>query len=124
MYEFQYEPELTELTIRDNYLMFYDLLKLNKKIDFVKRLKEYTNLGLKDAKINSDLIFESGLVKFDNYFNVRALRKTKLEKLKVRLFSKELYDMIKSKDDDEIVNNLAKLDIWVLENILENFLND
>ena len=82
MYEFQYEPELTELTIRDNYLMFYDLLKLNKKIDFVKRLKEYTNLGLKDAKINSDLIFESGLVKFDNYFNVRALRKTKLEKTK------------------------------------------
>ena len=80
MYEFQYEPELTELTIRDNYLMFYDLLKLNKKIDFVKRLKEYTNLGLKDAKINSDLIFESGLAKFDNYFNVRALRKTKLEK--------------------------------------------
>ena len=32
--------------------------------------------------------------------------------------------MIKSKDDDEIINNLAKLDIWVLENILENFLND
>lgn len=118
MYSLIYSKKLTLDSIRAHYDEYRVFMFNDTKLPFVKLVKEHTGLGLREAKDNTDIIFDGGITKFDNFFHIKHLRNMKLEKLKVRLFSKELFEIMKSKDEDDFVESLSKLDPSTLEMIL------
>jgi hypothetical protein len=124
MYKFKHEHDLTVRTFKDNYVEFHEYLLSREKLAFVKRLKELTGLGLKEAKDNTDKIFYDGTQAFTDRFHIIEERKNKLNQLKSRIFSKELYEMLKTMSEDEFVDALSKLDHQILEELLEVMLDD
>lgn len=125
MYKLQ-DYDIVSLVIKEHYDEFLTLMgpPAPSKLAFLKLLKDYSGLGLKDAKINSDVIFAGGIEKFKNSFGLKEIRKNKLEQLKVRLFTRELAEIIQNKSEDELVEILSKLQPTLLEVLLEIFLND
>ena len=101
---------------------FYGFLKSNQKIDFVKFLKYYTGLGLREAKDISDVIFNDGILSFEKNFILKVQRKEKLELLKKKHFLKELVNRLKLKSEDELLEDLSTLDIEILEDLLNSIL--
>ena len=111
--------DLVISAIREHYDEFLECMP-DSKLLFVKLLKKYTGLGLKDSKDNVDIIFNSFAIhNFKSIFGVKEQRKGKLEKLKIKLFAKELVEILKDKNDDELVECLSKLTLNSLEEILE-----
>ena len=109
--------------IKANYDEYFAFIT-NSKLLFVKKLKEDTGLGLKEAKYNADIIFRGGKDQFRRNFHLKEQRKMKLEQLKVKLFTRELVTLIKSKDEEELVDIFSTMKPKLLEKILKKLLND
>jgi len=108
---------------RINYREYIKFMKEPyRKLAFLKQLKEDTGLGLKEAKENTDIIFAGGIEMFKNTFAIKEQRRLKLYALKKRLLTNELVEILKDSSVDKLDIVFSELDIKIIEEILDNFL--
>jgi len=109
--------------LRLNYNEYLDMMKPPvTRLRFVKQLKEDSGLGLKEAKDNSDIIFNAGIEEFRNTFGIKQQRRKKLDALKKRLLINELVEYIEKSNTDKIEEVFSDMNVEVVEEILNNFL--
>lgn len=119
---FEIEPFVRK-AIEDNFADFFDFRQSNAKLGFIKLLKDKTQLGLKEAKEQTDIIFTSDISRFEREFSIRNNRREKLKNIKKTLFAEKLVSIIKEKSDEELYNSLMTIETSEeLESLLNLFL--
>ena len=109
--------------IRQNYERYFNMITDQTKLVFVKQIKEDTGLDLKEAKTNTDIIFGGGVEMFKKIFGIKEQRRQKLDELKKRLLTNELVEMIKSSSPEKLEETFSEMDIYIIEDVLNVFLN-
>ncbi len=109
-------------SIDENYDIYLDLWESKSKLMFVKTIKDYTGLGLKEAKNNTDVIFDGGIELFKNSFGLKKRRREKLIALKTTLLTTELVKMIVDAPPEKLEDVFSDLGINIVEDILNKLL--
>jgi len=109
--------------IRQNYERYFNMITDQTKLVFVKQIKEDTGLDLKEAKTNTDIIFGGGVEMFKKIFGIKEQRRQKLDELKKKLLTNELVEMIKSSSPEKLEETFSEMDIYIIEDVLNVFLN-
>jgi hypothetical protein len=105
--------------IYENREEFNTYIKLNRKIDAIKCLKEYTGGGLKESKDAIDKFWVGELRTY-----IIEDRKKKLENLAKKPLIEEIVINIKSVDIEKLQTRLMKLSVDDLLTIDDIFIND
>jgi len=121
-YNFEHIDDIVANSIRKSFFEYYNDFTENRKLSFVKRIKDDTGLGLKDSKNNADIIFGGGIKLFENTFSIKQQRKTKLDDLKRKLLLNELVRNLKLSNEDMLYDILSILDIDNVESLLNKYL--
>jgi hypothetical protein len=111
------EFNMVNNVLTHNFDEFDGYFKMNTKLQWVKRLKELSGLGLKEAKGYCDYYFENRL-KFEN-LNVVNRRKEKLQKLYDRTLLEKFLNDFKEIETEKLVEIFCKLPIDTLDILLE-----
>ena len=89
----------------------------NARLQFVKRIKDLSGLGLKESKDFSDLIFDK-IIPLDY---ITEERRKKLEKLARRPLVESIVDKIKNFSHEDLISVLLKFDVGELLRMDEIF---
>lgn len=123
-------PEVKS-AIKNNYEEFLSLRKgESTRLAFIKLLKEYSGLGLKEAKDQADEIWSWDNVtlpaisvpRFEREFSIRDSRREKLEQLKKNLLVKEMASIILKKSEEELITDMMDMTSEEMENFLKFFI--
>jgi hypothetical protein len=106
--------DLSIKIIKDNINEFDQYRRENQKLRAVKKLKESSNLGLRESKEIIDIFYEDKL-----FPNIKEERLKKLEKLAKKPLISEIINKIKNIDNNDLENSFFKLSIDDLFNINE-----
>lgn len=106
---------LAKRIINDNQAEFQEYLNNKSKLGAVKAIKDYTGLGLREAKQVIDRFWDSNLLIVD----VKEDRRLKLEKLAKIPLVENIVDKINNLDKDKLQKIFLNLSIDELFNIDE-----
>jgi hypothetical protein len=105
-YNKQYEQRVFE-AVKNNFDELNEFFEGNAKLQFVKRIKELTGLGLKESKEFTDYFFD--IPHTFNSLNTIEQRKKKLKNIYRITLLKSFIKEFKDIDEDELFNAFLKL---------------
>lgn len=109
--------------IKRSYDEYLSMMVAPLKLAFVKKLKEDTGLCLKESKHNADIIFDGAVFLFKKTFALKEQRRQKLDALTKKLLVDELSNYVEKSNPGKINKVFSSLDINVIEEVLDGFLN-
>jgi ribosomal protein L7/L12 len=75
--------------IKKSYKKYFELFLQNRKLMFLKTMRDDTGLSLRESKYTTDVLFDGGEQKFNDTLNIKEQRRKKIKKLNSLNLSKD-----------------------------------